>query len=160
MAATSKNLESLKDSSRYLDLSNSNLRDGAIPNDVWCSSSLEALNLRKNNFHHIPAAITQLCKLRYLDISHCKMLEGIPELPLTLRYIDAHDCTSLETLSSSSSLLWPSLLQWFKLVQFQVRLLFNKHMKHFMQAPDLHIIVYSTGSTIVWKLYRNYDSWK
>ena len=77
------------------------------------------------------------------------MLEGIPELPLTLRYIDAHDCTSLETLSSSSSLLWPSLLQWFKLVQFQVRLLFNKHMKHFMQAPDLHVIVYSRGSTIV-----------
>ena len=144
-----KNLESLKDSLTYLDLSNSNLMDGVIPNDVWCLSSLEVLNLRKNNFHHIPAAITRLRKLRYLKISHCKMLEGIPELPLSLRYIDAHDCTSLETLSSPSSLLWSSLLQWFKLVQFQVRLLFNKHMKHFMQAPDLHVIVYSRGSTIV-----------
>ncbi|RVW11952.1 hypothetical protein CK203_091835 [Vitis vinifera] len=42
----------------------------------------------------IPSGISQLCKLRYLDISHCKMLQDIPELPSSLREIDAHYCTS------------------------------------------------------------------
>ena len=115
-----KNLESLKDSLRHLDLSNSNLMDGAIPNDVWCLSLLETLVLRRNNFRHMPAGITQLCKLTRLIINHCKMLEGIPELPLSLKRIEAYGCTSLGTLSSSSSPLWSSLLQWFKSAKFQV----------------------------------------
>ncbi|KAL6316879.1 hypothetical protein AAG906_022891 [Vitis piasezkii] len=114
-----KNLEILKDSLANLDLSNSNLMDGAIPNDVWRLSLLEHLKLSGNNFRHIPAGITQLRKLRYLKISHCKMLQGIPELPLSLKCIEAHDCTSLESLSSPSSLLWSSLLQWFKSANFQ-----------------------------------------
>ncbi|CBI18274.3 unnamed protein product, partial [Vitis vinifera] len=68
----------------------------------------------------MPAGITQLCKLTRLIINHCKMLEGIPELPLSLKRIEARGCTSLETLSSSSSPLWSSLLQWFKSAKFQV----------------------------------------
>ena len=115
-----KILESLKDSLINLDLSNRNLMDEAIPNDIWCLSLLEILNLRRNNFRHVPAATTQLRKLTRLKISHCKMLQGFPELPLSLKRIEAHDCTSLETLSSPSSKLWSSLLQWFKSAKFQV----------------------------------------
>ncbi|XP_034701866.1 disease resistance protein RPV1-like [Vitis riparia] len=65
---------------------------------------------------HIPAAITQLCNMRYLNISHCNMLEEIPELPSSLREIDAHDCASLGNLSNPSTLLC-SLLKWLKKVE-------------------------------------------
>lgn len=47
--------------------------------------------------------IGQFYKRRELNISHCKLLQEIPELPSTLREIDAHDCTALETLFSPSS---------------------------------------------------------
>ncbi|KAL6316239.1 hypothetical protein AAG906_017786 [Vitis piasezkii] len=77
----------------------------------------EQLFLSKNNIHHIPSVISQLCNLECLDISHCKMLEEIPDLPSSLREIDAHGCTGLGTLSSPSSLLWSSLLKWFKKVE-------------------------------------------
>ncbi|RVX07715.1 Disease resistance-like protein DSC1 [Vitis vinifera] len=97
-----------------LDLSNQDLTNGAIPSDLWCLSSLEYLNKSGNNICHIPVAITQLCKLKKLNISHCKMLQEIPKLPSSLKRIDAHDCTGLKTLSSSSSLLWYSFLQWFQ----------------------------------------------
>ncbi|RVW16164.1 Disease resistance-like protein DSC1 [Vitis vinifera] len=86
-----------------LDLSNQDLTNGAIPSDLWCLSSLEYLNISGNNICHIPVAITQLCKLKKFNISHCKMLQEIPKLPSSLKRIDAHDCTGLKTLSSSSS---------------------------------------------------------
>ncbi|XP_034676381.1 disease resistance protein RPV1-like [Vitis riparia] len=103
---------------RNLGLSETqNLMDGVTPNDLWCLSSLVELDLSKNNIRHIPAAITQLRSLEHLNISHCKMLEEIPELPSSVREIDAHGCTSLGTLSDASSLLWSSLLKWFKKVE-------------------------------------------
>ncbi|KAL6313312.1 hypothetical protein AAG906_019422 [Vitis piasezkii] len=58
-----------------------NLMDGVTPSDLWCISSLVKLDLSQNDMRHIPAAITQLCNLEHLNISHCNMLEEIPELP-------------------------------------------------------------------------------
>ncbi|RVW11961.1 hypothetical protein CK203_091828 [Vitis vinifera] len=52
--------------------------EGSIPTDIWGLYSLEKLNLRGNHMVSIPSGISQLCKLRYLDISHCKMLQEIP----------------------------------------------------------------------------------
>ncbi|KAL6326313.1 hypothetical protein AAG906_005507 [Vitis piasezkii] len=73
--------------------------------------------LSQNNMRHIPTAITQLCNLRLLNISHCKMLEEIPELPSSLREINAHDCPIFGTLSNPSTLLWYFLLKWFKKIE-------------------------------------------
>ena len=58
--------------------------------------------------------IGQFYKPRELNIIRCKLLQEIPELPSTLREIDAHDCTALETLFSPSSLLWSSFLKLLK----------------------------------------------
>ncbi|KAL6326305.1 hypothetical protein AAG906_005499 [Vitis piasezkii] len=85
--------------------------------DLRCLSLLERLDLSQNNMRHIPAAITQLCNLRCLNISHCKMLEEIPELPSSLREINAHDCPIFGTLSNPSTLLWYFLLKWFKKIE-------------------------------------------
>ena len=95
--------------------------------DVCCLSSWEASTVSMNAFSSIPAVINQLPKLRVLELSHCHKLRQIPELPSSLRVLDAHSCQCLETLSSPSSLLSYSLLKCFKSaieVQFSCYLTF------------------------------------
>ncbi|RVW96800.1 TMV resistance protein N [Vitis vinifera] len=97
---------------RILMLQACNLRE--IPSEIYYLSSLVTLYLMGNHFSRIPDGISQLYNLKHFDLSHCKMLQHIPELPSGLTYLDAHHCTSLENLSSQSSLLWSSLFKCFK----------------------------------------------
>ena len=89
-----------------------NIRE--IPSEIFSLSSLERLCLAGNHFSRIPDGISQLYNLKHLDLSHCKMLQHIPELPSGVRCLDAHHCPSLENLSSQSNLLWSSLFKCFK----------------------------------------------
>ncbi|KAJ9684897.1 hypothetical protein PVL29_017066 [Vitis rotundifolia] len=109
------------------DIETQNLMDGVTPSDLRCLSLLEKLDLSHNRMRHMPGAITQLRNLRCLNISHCKMLEEIPELPSSLRDINAHDCPIFGTLSNPSTLLRSFLLKWFKTieVQFLFKLFFS-----------------------------------
>ncbi|KAJ9676054.1 hypothetical protein PVL29_024849 [Vitis rotundifolia] len=93
------------------------LMDGTVANNLWCLSSLEYLDLSESSIHRIPAGITECCNLKHLIIGHCEKLKEIPNLPSSLISIDAYGCTDLGTLSTPSSLLWSSLLKWFKKVQ-------------------------------------------
>lgn len=102
-----------------LNLSHCNLVEGEIPTEIWHLSMLKVLDLSGNHFSSLPAGISQLSELRVFRLRHCKMLQEIPELPPSLRDIDAHDCACLKTLSSSASLpwkrqLWCSLFNCFK----------------------------------------------
>ena len=83
---------------------------------LQCLEGLHAsgLNLSMGCFSSILAGIIQLSKLRVLDLSHCPGLLQVPELPPSLRVLDVHGCTCLETLSSPSSLLGVSLFKCFK----------------------------------------------
>lgn len=103
--------------------------------------ALESLNLCKTNISRIPESI-KLSKLRCLYIRDCKLLQSLPELPLSMRKVDAGGCTSLETISNSWSLLAqgpkgvPSILERFSfegclkldlkniLIEFQIRALY------------------------------------
>ena len=95
-----------------LDLSNCNLMEGEIPSDISHLSSLEELYLYGNHFSSIPTGINQLSRLVGLDLSHCKKLLQIPELPSSLRLLHAH--SSPGTLSSPSFLPLHSLVNCFK----------------------------------------------
>ncbi|RVW60149.1 TMV resistance protein N [Vitis vinifera] len=98
-----------------LDVGGCNLMEGAIPSDLWCLFSLESLNVSENNIRCIPVGIIQLSQLDILRMNHCPMLEEIPELQSSLRWIGAHGCPCLETLSSDPMHpLWSSLLNCFK----------------------------------------------
>ncbi|XP_034676940.1 disease resistance protein RPV1-like [Vitis riparia] len=89
-----------------LNLSHCNLVEGEIPIEICHLSMLKVLDLSSNHFSSLPARISQLSELRVLRLRHCKMLQEIPELPSSLRDIDAHGCACLKTLSSSASLPW------------------------------------------------------
>ncbi|GKE03130.1 NB-ARC domains-containing protein, partial [Tanacetum coccineum] len=49
----------------------------------------------------LPGGLSQLSHLSYLSVVGCKKLEVLPELPPSLRGIEASDCTSLREVSGS-----------------------------------------------------------
>ena len=55
-----------------LDFSDCNL--SAIPNGIGCLSFLNALRLSGNDFISLPESISQLSRLRLLDLDGCKRL--------------------------------------------------------------------------------------
>ena len=85
-----------------LSLSNCNLMDGDILNHICHLSSLKELSLEGNHFSSIPDSFNRLSNLRGLNLSHCKQLRYIPELPSSLLFLDAH-CS--DGISSSPSLM-------------------------------------------------------
>ena len=82
-----------------LSLSNCSLREGDILNYICHLSSLKELSLEGNHFSSIPDSFNRLSNLRGLNLSHCKQLRYIPELPSSLLFLDAH-CS--DGISSSS----------------------------------------------------------
>ncbi|KAF2290870.1 hypothetical protein GH714_016015 [Hevea brasiliensis] len=94
-----------------LDLSDCNLSEEMIPGDFYCLSSLQVLNISRNNFVNTPASISQLPQLRYLYLDDCKNLKALRKLPATIHEISANNCISLETLSSPDAIagkwMWP-----------------------------------------------------
>ncbi|KAL3355211.1 hypothetical protein AABB24_019344 [Solanum stoloniferum] len=72
-----------------LNLNYCNIIDGGLPEDIGSLSSLKELNLKGNNFDHLPRSISQLGALEYLDLSDCKKLTQLPEFPQKLHEIYA-----------------------------------------------------------------------
>ena len=85
-----------------LSLSNCSLREGDILNHICHLSSLKELSLEGNYFSSIPDSFNRLSNLRGLNLSHCKQLQYIPELPSSLLFLDAHYS---DGISSSPSLV-------------------------------------------------------
>ncbi|XP_019066548.3 TMV resistance protein N-like [Solanum lycopersicum] len=73
----------------HLDLSYCNLINEGLPIDIGCLHCLKALNLRGNNFEHLPQSIARLCALQSLDLLDCKKLTQLPEFPRQLDTIYA-----------------------------------------------------------------------
>ncbi|KAF5444599.1 hypothetical protein F2P56_033720 [Juglans regia] len=83
-----------------LDLGESNLLDGALPEDLSSLSSLESLNLSRNNFTRLPDSISQLPMLKFLSLDNCSRLQLLPNLPSTTQFVMARECTSLQNYSN------------------------------------------------------------
>ena len=103
-----------------LDLSYCNLTEGGIPDDICCLYSLRVLDLSGNHFLRVTDAISKLSKLRVLGLRHCMSLQEIPELPQSLRVLDAHDCISMDISSNTISMSpWQRQLNCFRLSVLQ-----------------------------------------
>ncbi|XP_020425778.1 TMV resistance protein N isoform X2 [Prunus persica] len=76
-----------------------------IPDDLFSLTSLQELDLSLTEIKSIPASIKQAAQLSHLCLNGCKSLESLPELPPLLQCLEAKDCVSLRTVSSSSTAL-------------------------------------------------------
>ncbi|OMO75806.1 Disease resistance protein [Corchorus olitorius] len=83
-------------------VSNLCLRDSnisEIPEHLGELTNLSRLDLSKNEFTRIPTTIRRLPNLVELLVISCKRLRSMPVLPPCLKKLDAHNCTSLESVS-------------------------------------------------------------
>ncbi|KAK0591781.1 hypothetical protein LWI29_007902 [Acer saccharum] len=125
-----------------LDLSDCNLTDGALPNDLGSLYSLNELDLSNNYFVCLPKAINQLSELKFLFVRNCQKLKSLPELPPKIIFVGAEDCPLLEYLSSmlrggTSPKFALNLLNCFKLLgnHGQQNNLAVTLLKQYLQQP-------------------------
>ena len=71
--------------------------EGIWLNGIVCLSSLKHLTIIRNSFVTLPTSIGQLSKLEAPDLSVCKNLRSLQELPSAVRYINAQECYSLQS---------------------------------------------------------------
>ncbi|XP_060176907.1 disease resistance protein RPV1-like isoform X2 [Lycium barbarum] len=89
---------------KVLQIENCNMSEDDIPLSLASLSSLQSLCFSNNKFHSIPFDLCDLSSLKYLNLSECPNLKGIPEIPLTLQKLVAYKCKSLERLPNLSQL--------------------------------------------------------
>ncbi|KAI9119745.1 hypothetical protein K1719_009134 [Acacia pycnantha] len=58
--------------------------------------SLRSLDLKGSNIESLPASIKHLLNLAYINLSNCRRLRSLPELPFFIEEVDANGCISLE----------------------------------------------------------------
>lgn len=68
---------------------------------------LEFLSLNNTKIEKLPLSITNLVGLKTLQLSECKSLRSLPNLPCLLEKLEVQDCSSLETVDSSSMTAFP-----------------------------------------------------
>ena len=94
---------------KELNLSFYDIDERGIPTEICHPSSLQHLHLIENLFRSISVGINQLSMLRHLELGHCQELRQIPALSSSLRVLDVHECTRLETSSDIFSMQIPLL---------------------------------------------------
>ncbi|XP_031260993.1 disease resistance-like protein DSC1 [Pistacia vera] len=77
-----------------------------LPDCLGGFSLLKRLEVSGNNFESIPENIKKLSKLELLNISNCRSLKLLPELPMDVNVI-ASNCLSLQSIPHPSFLLLP-----------------------------------------------------
>ncbi|XP_040995190.1 TMV resistance protein N-like [Juglans microcarpa x Juglans regia] len=94
-----RNTFSSLSSLRSLDLSDCNILDGAIPDDLSGLSSLQSLNLSGNEFTSLTDGICQVSKLKEVFFRNCRRLQALPKLPSGIAFVWAENCASLNIYS-------------------------------------------------------------
>ncbi|MED6159029.1 hypothetical protein PIB30_038624 [Stylosanthes scabra] len=117
-----------------LDLRHTLIR--GLPSSFGCQSKLEKLHLANSEIKRMPDNIKLLTSLKYLDISDCKNLQTLPELPLSIETLDADNCTSLKAV------FFPNISEQLK--ENKKRVLFwncLKLEKQFLKALTLNAYI-------------------
>ncbi|CAH8331420.1 unnamed protein product [Eruca vesicaria subsp. sativa] len=71
----------------------------SISDQLGRFTKLSYVDLSSNDFETLPSSIRDLSSLRTLCLNKCKKLKSIDGFPLCLKYLYAHGCESLETIS-------------------------------------------------------------
>lgn len=100
---------------------------------------LEHLDVSHNGFVSLPDCIKGSLQLKSLDISFCRNLMDIPELPPSIQTVDARYCQSL--IPKASSVLWSQVLLHYYLLFYYFHFLsltFNVFLQMFSPWGCFH----------------------
>ncbi|KAG5227073.1 TMV resistance protein [Salix suchowensis] len=75
-----------------------NLREGALPEDIGCLSSLMSLDLSQNNFVSLPRSINELSELETLVLEDCRLLKSLPWVPSNVQTVNLNGCIRLKEI--------------------------------------------------------------
>ncbi|XP_068316350.1 disease resistance protein RPV1-like [Pyrus communis] len=138
----------------WLDLSDSKLIE--LPDSVTNLIHLITLVLCRNNFERLPATMDRLRRLKNFNLEACRRLISIPQLSSNITKIDAHDCTTLETVSTPN----PHYMNLYFIFSNCLRL--GNHLRQFsfnMSLPGSDIPDWfsqqCTGSSVTARLQLN-----
>ncbi|KAL2594674.1 hypothetical protein AAZV13_12G202600 [Glycine max] len=101
---------------RTLHLSETNLSNEELYAILKGFPRLEALKVSYNDFHSLPECIKDSKQLKSLDVSYCKNLSSIPELPPSIQKVNARYCGRLTSEASNS--LWSKVNEEKERIQF------------------------------------------
>ncbi|GJY65708.1 Toll/interleukin-1 receptor domain-containing protein [Tanacetum coccineum] len=87
---------------RKLDLSGCFFEDGEIQSDIGELSNLQDLDLSNNNFSKLHFSLSQLTRLKLLNLSRCFSLVKLPELPSSIAIFIADRCDKLTSIGNLS----------------------------------------------------------
>ncbi|XP_057729680.1 TMV resistance protein N-like [Arachis stenosperma] len=93
---------------KRLNFTGANLSDEDLHPTIQVLQKLEDVNVSHNDFVSLPNCIERSLNIKCLDVSYCKNLKSIPELPSSIQKVDARYCLSLT--SESSTELWSKVL--------------------------------------------------
>ncbi|KAF2290869.1 hypothetical protein GH714_016000 [Hevea brasiliensis] len=108
------NLKSLE----HLHLSGTAIQE--LPSSIEHLNCLKELKLDEcKKLVSLPSSIHKVSQLRSIYLSYCKSLRALPELPLSLKVLEANGCRAMETFSSNrkSNFMNLSFTNCFKLDQ-------------------------------------------
>ncbi|KAL7589321.1 hypothetical protein Lser_V15G37382 [Lactuca serriola] len=92
---------------RKLDLSWCSLADRDIKSAaVWVLPKLQELNLEGNRFARLNFSIWRLPRLKWLNVSRCKKLVELSELPSSIAVVIANKCSSFQSFGDISNCKW------------------------------------------------------
>ncbi|KAJ9554590.1 hypothetical protein OSB04_018635 [Centaurea solstitialis] len=112
---------------RRLNLRDCNLVDGDIFS-VFCEelSNLQTLDLSRNKFSRLHSSLSQLRRLKILDLSCCDNLVELPDLPSSIAILLAQGCNSLDVRGD-----FPTNLKWLWKVLLSAK---KCNVEHILQS--------------------------
>ncbi|XP_024172363.2 disease resistance protein RPP2B [Rosa chinensis] len=81
---------------------------------LGCASTLKQLDFSESNFVSLPASLPKFINLECLNLSGCKRLQDVLELPPNLKRLYVRGCVSLERISKLSNILKHQESQMFE----------------------------------------------
>nr|WIL59963.1 nodulation protein [Melilotus officinalis] len=118
-----------------------------LPSSIGLQTKIEKLLLAHSYIKKLPKSVKHLSRMRRLDLHHCMELQSLPELPSSLKTLDASGCVSLETVT------FPSILNaQINMMKFAHRLISTSRDHKYDVRQGTY--VYPSSSVPEWLVYR------
>ncbi|XP_061349871.1 disease resistance-like protein DSC1 [Gastrolobium bilobum] len=124
---------------------------GKLTDNINILSSIVCLSIYRCNVESLPASIEHLSWLKHISLRECKRLRSLPKLPLSLQFLVADNCPSLETVEFAQAKKLTFFGNSYEVKKISGNLIYEKVSKIELIDPETRV----TNWTL---LTSSYDS--